>query len=132
MADETGTDKAGFKTATVFTIVLHSVLPLSWLGFSLYVAPLFVDSFSELAGKVPESAEYFLRITEGISESVVRFVLVFACALLADGLVYLGLVRSGRRQLAGLWSAIIVMCEIAVTAGFIAVLYLSMLKVSSF
>ena len=132
MENGSSQSKYGSVGSIVLTIVLHGVLPFSWLVFALLVAPHMASSLSELSelSEPVGSGMNLILVASGlVGEFGLWFGAILASLLFGDGVIYVSLLRSNRKS-ATVWSLFVVLVEIGATLLMIFSVYTSILTLT--
>ena len=117
MAEAEKNDAVGRAVlATLFTVFLHSWVPVGLGVFLAFGAPRFENHFAESGVAVPAIAGRVFELSQRFRADWVKFTIV-ACLLLAiDGVLLFMLRRSLGRIAAALLSGLIIVAEIGAAA----------------
>lgn len=111
--ETTNIERSKAIRATIRTVVIHSLLPLTAFPFCIFVVPQLADSFGAAGTELTSSLRMVLAIASFISGYWPVYFLILLWALTIDGLICFRFYRSQNRAAAYLWSAFITVIEAA-------------------
>ncbi|MBN1816380.1 MAG: hypothetical protein JW828_03410 [Sedimentisphaerales bacterium] len=116
--------------SAVLTVVMHGLLPAAWFVFLVLIWPLFFDVLKNMNAELPASTRVLVLMAQAMERYYLLALIVLGLGLLADVLIYLSLLHSARPYLGVVWSVLVVLLEIGVTAFLFAAVYVAMLSVA--
>jgi type II secretory pathway component PulF len=124
-----GSSEAKAASLTVVFVLLDAVLWLAWLALVLFYVPHMEHTFRDFNMKLPWITESFLALTRWVPVYWYVLGLFFVPCLAADAIITFLLFRKpGTREVARLWTVLMLLLPAAVLLISGLALYLPMLK----
>ena len=117
--------------STILSIITHSLIPIFWIVFLLYIMPMFIARFMELGFEICPPTQCIIKISGITSKFWFLYPFIILLLLIADGAIYFSLLRSLGKFAASLWSFLVLLVEGIFTVLCIIALLLPMMKIIS-
>lgn len=117
--------------STIFTVITHSLLPLTLVPFAFFVVPFFTEKAREVDIELHKLTILVFNLSSFICQHLYLCVLIIGFAITLDAMICFSLLRLKKKMLTHLWSGLVILIEAVFVGLCVFALVLSLHRMSN-